>query len=59
MGCASTTKQKFWVCQMLLVDETAEAVVFVFDHKVQGAMKLARKGSILIGKVKSTIGGGR
>lgn len=55
MGCPNARKEKFWVCQMLLVDESAEAVVFVFDGRIQGAMRLARKGSTLLGKVKSTI----
>jgi hypothetical protein len=47
-------KDQFWVAQLLLKDETAEMVTFVFDEQILGAFRLARKGTVVTGRIKST-----
>jgi hypothetical protein len=48
-------KGKFWIAQLLLKDETGEITTFVFDEKILGAFRLARRGTVVTGRIKSTI----
>lgn len=48
-------KGKFWVAQLSLKDESGEILAFVFDEKILGAFRLAKKGTLVTGKIKSSI----
>lgn len=55
VGCGEgVAKGKFWVAQLMLQDETGEMASFVFDEQIVGAFRLARKGTILTARIKST-----
>ncbi len=56
MGCGEgVAKGKFWVAQLMLKDETSELAAFVFDEQIVGAFRLARKGTVLTARIKSTL----
>lgn len=55
VGCGEGIgRGKFWVAQLMLKDETGEMASFVFDEKIVGAFRLARKGTVLTARIKST-----
>lgn len=56
VGCGEgVAKGKFWVAQLMLKDETSELAAFVFDEQIVGAFRLARKGTVLTARIKSTL----